>query len=162
MVFSTELLPKIFATAAATIDSQADEITALDLAIGDGDHVVNLQRGLQALVKQADTFSGLTWTAAWQKIGMTLMTTVGGASGSLLGTLFVSMAKAPECTDAISFSVAFSQGVAMMKQRGKADVGEKTMLDVLVHVAVYLQTAQETALDKRLQAIMDEIGRAHV
>jgi len=124
------------------IESHAEAVTALDQAIGDGDHVINLQRGLQALMTQREELATLDWSVALQKIGMTLMSTVGGASGSLFGTLFVTMSKAAkdQPLDLVHFANAFEQGVDAVKLRGKADVGEKTMLDVLVPVAtVYVK-----------------------
>ncbi|SJM91886.1 dihydroxyacetone kinase subunit DhaL [Crenothrix polyspora] len=137
------LLPKIIEAVAESIAKNADDITLLDQAIGDGDHVTNLQRGLAALLAQKADISQLEWPAAWQKMGMTIMTTVGGASGSLFGTLFIAMSKAlvGRESNVQIFSLAFTQAVEAVKQRGKSDVGEKTMLDVLVPVAQYLQEA---------------------
>jgi dihydroxyacetone kinase-like protein len=79
------------------------------------------------------------------KIGMTLMSTMGGASGSLFGTLFISMAKASkdQTLDFSAFAQVFNQGVEAVKQRGKADLGEKTMLDSLIPVANSLITDAE-------------------
>ncbi|MDD2724471.1 MAG: dihydroxyacetone kinase subunit DhaL [Methylovulum sp.] len=143
MTYATALLPQLIEAIADAINQNAGEVTALDQAIGDGDHVVNLQRGIHALMEQRHELVLLDWVAAWQKIGMTLMSTVGGASGSLLGTLFVAMAKAGkgQILDAAGFAAIFNQGVESMKQRGKSDAGEKTMLDVLVPVANYLQAS---------------------
>lgn len=137
------LLPKIIEAVAESITKNADDITLLDQAIGDGDHITNLQRGLAALLAQKADISQLEWPAAWQKMGMTIMTTVGGASGSLFGTLFIAMSKAlvGKESNVQTFSLAFTQAVEAVKQRGKSDVGEKTMLDVLVPVAQYLQEA---------------------
>lgn len=137
------LLPKIIEAVAESIAKNADDITLLDQAIGDGDHVTNLQRGLAALLAQKADISQLEWPAAWQKMGMTIMTTVGGASGSLFGTLFIAISKAlvGRESNVQIFSLAFTQAVEAVKQRGKSDVGEKTMLDVLVPVAQYLQKA---------------------
>ncbi len=125
----------------STIDANAEEVAELDRAIGDGDHVVNLQRGLAALDKLGNELDSADWSTALMKIGMTLMSTMGGASGSLFGTLFVSMAKAAKGhkVNTESLSLAFSQGVESVKQRGKADIGEKTMLDTLIPVATCLQ-----------------------
>jgi dihydroxyacetone kinase-like protein len=99
--------------------------------------VVNLQRGLAALAKIEDELSKLEWSPALMKIGMTLMSTMGGASGSLFGTLFISMAKAAKdkTLDFTVFAQVFNHGVEAVKQRGKADLGEKTMLDCLIPVA---------------------------
>lgn len=143
MQLTPSLLPELIATISQTIDNNADEVTSLDQAIGDGDHVINLQRGLLALTEQSSQLANLDWTAAWQKIGMTLMSTVGGASGSLYGTLFINMSKAAhnQPLDLAVFSNAFHQGVESVKQRGKSDAGEKTMLDVLIPVAEALRQA---------------------
>ena len=143
MTLTPALLPPIIEAIADVIEKNAEEITALDQAIGDGDHVINLQRGIQALMAQRDNLSQLDWAAAWQKIGMTLMTAVGGASGSLYGTLFMALSKAAreQPLNLQSFADIFTQGVEAVKQRGKAVAGEKTMLDVYIPVAEYLQTA---------------------
>ena len=142
MSYSPALLPRLIEAINDTINQNAEEVTALDQAIGDGDHVINLQRGIQAVMNERDKLGGLDWLAAWQRIGMILMSTVGGASGSLLGTLFVSMSKAgrDKVLTPQTFAEIFRAGVESVKLRGKADVGEKTMLDVLVPVANYLVT----------------------
>ncbi len=94
MEFKPDVLPALIKAATEAVAHHAEEVTALDQAIGDGDHVINLQRGLQALMEQREALAQLDWCSAWQKIGMILMSTVGGASGSLFGTLFVTMGKA--------------------------------------------------------------------
>lgn len=137
MQFVPTLLPSLIQALANAIETNADEVTALDQAIGDGDHVINLQRGLKALMAQRDELASLDWVLAWQKIGMILMTEVGGASGSLYGTLFVAMSKA--ALNVQTFAEIFSIGVEAVKQRGKADAGEKTMLDVLIPVAASMR-----------------------
>jgi dihydroxyacetone kinase-like protein len=143
MTYTPTLLPRLITAINDTITNNAEEVTALDQAIGDGDHVINLQRGLNALMAQREELSQLDWVAAWQKIGITVMSTVGGASGSLLGTLFVTMSKSAreQTLNQQTFAAIFKAGVDAVKQRGKADAGEKTMLDVLIPVAHYLQTA---------------------
>ncbi len=130
-------IPSFISAVNQSINDNAEEVTELDRAIGDGDHVVNLQRGLAALEKIEDELSKLEWSPALMKIGMTLMSTMGGASGSLFGTLFISMAKASKdkTLDFEIFAQVFNQGVEAVKQRGKADLGEKTMLDTLIPVA---------------------------
>ena len=146
----TTNLPNIIATTSNIINQNEVEVAALDQAIGDGDHIVNLQRGLAALTTQSAEFSELNWKHAFQKIGMTLMSTMGGASGSLYGTLFISMAKAmPDGDEAlclVTFAAAFSQGVDAMKKRGKSDLGEKTMLDTLIPVSEALNKAAESSI----------------
>lgn len=159
MSLSPKLLPSLITAIANTIESNAEEVTALDQAIGDGDHVFNLQRGLEALVQQSDELAQLDWVSVLQKIGMTLMSTMGGASGSLFGTLFVAMSKAARDQELNlqSFANVFSQGVESVKKRGKADVGEKTMLDVLVPVAAVLQ--ESAAASVELTEVLENIER---
>lgn len=160
MPITPELLPDMISAVSDSIEKNAEEITALDQAIGDGDHVVNLRRGIRALMEQREELGRLEdWPAAWQKIGMTLMSTVGGASGSLYGTLFVTMSKAgrDRTLDLQAFADVFSQGVESVKQRGKADAGEKTLLDVLIPVAESLSraAADSSTLSEVLDAIPD-------
>jgi len=148
MKLTPALLPRLIEAIADVIKKNAEEVTALDQAIGDGDHVTNLQRGIQALMAQREELSRLDWAAAWQKIGMTLMSAIGGASGSLYGTLFIALSKAAreQSLDLQSFADVFTKGVEAVKQRGKADAGEKTMLDVYIPVADYLRTAAENSV----------------
>ncbi|OTE98273.1 dihydroxyacetone kinase subunit L [Crenothrix sp. D3] len=155
MTYTPTLLPRLIEAINDTITNNAEEVTALDQAIGDGDHVINLQRGLIALMAQREELSQLDWATAWQKMGMTLMSTIGGASGSLFGTLFVTMSKSARNQTINQQTVAaiFKAGVDAVKQRGKADAGEKTMLDVLIPVADYLQTAVDVSLPELLENI---------
>lgn len=137
MSLHTNQTPTIISAVIKTINDNADEVAELDRAIGDGDHIVNLQRGLEAIANISDDLSELEWPPALMKIGMTLLSTMGGASGSLFGTLFISMAKAAKgkTLDLDVFSQVFNQGVEAVKKRGKAGLGEKTMLDTLIPVA---------------------------
>ena len=143
MSFTTALLPGLIEAIQLVIEANAEEVTALDQAIGDGDHVTNLQRGLQALMAERVELSQMDWVAAFQKMGMSLMSSVGGASGSLYGTLFLALSKAAKDQDLNlqSFADIFNRGVEAVKQRGRAVAGEKTMLDVYIPVADYLQKA---------------------
>ncbi|MSP28155.1 MAG: dihydroxyacetone kinase subunit L [Methylococcales bacterium] len=155
MTYTPTLLPRLIEAINDTITNNAEEVTALDQAIGDGDHVINLQRGLVALMAQREELSQLDWATAWQKMGMTVMSTIGGASGSLFGTLFATMSKSALNQDINQQTVAaiFKAGVAAVKQRGKADAGEKTMLDVLIPVADYLQSATTISLSEILETV---------
>lgn len=144
----------------SSIEQHAEEVAELDRAIGDGDHVVNLQRGIAALKEMADELDELDWSPALMKVGMTLMSTMGGASGSLFGTLFVSMAKAAkgQAIDPKSLAQIFDQGVEAVKQRGKAGIGEKTMLDTLIPVAQRFKDDSNngTELDQLLNNLSEQ------
>jgi dihydroxyacetone kinase-like protein len=160
MKISPEILPRLIQAIAETIEKNSAEVTQLDQAIGDGDHVVNLQRGIHALQAQSAEIAQLDWVGALQKIGMTLMSTVGGASGSLYGTLFVTMSKAlrDKAVDPQSFAAAFAQGVESVKLRGRAEAGEKTMLDVLIPAAQTLQ--KSAAASQGLKDVLADITTA--
>ena len=162
MKITPALLPNLIEAIADVIEQNSEEVTALDQAIGDGDHVINLQRGIQALMAQREELSQLDWAAAWQKIGMTLMSAIGGASGSLYGTLFIALSKAAheQSLNLQSFADIFTKGVDAVKQRGKAEAGEKTMLDVYIPVADYLQTAAAKSL--ALPEVFENIRRVAI
>lgn len=157
MELTPSIFPKIIAAIEAAITANSEEVTELDQAIGDGDHVTNLQRGIQALSAQAEEIAALEdWVSVWQKIGMTVMSSVGGASGSLYATLLIAMNKAgkDKPVDLQNFAQMFALAVEAVKKRGKADVGEKTMLDVLGPVADALHKAEtETDLSRVLESV---------
>jgi len=119
------------------IVSNADNLTKLDQAIGDGDHGVNLKRGFEAIASEKEELIELDFAEALQKAGMTLVMKVGGASGPLFGSLLMGMAKAVKTGQDVEGQL--SEGIAAVKKRGKADVGAKTMLDVLVPVHATLR-----------------------
>ncbi len=138
-----DLNGRLIDAAVTAIERNAEELTNLDQAIGDGDHGINMKRGFQAVAETRDELAALTLPAALQKAGMTLVMKVGGASGPLYGSLFMAMGKAvdgnPGSLDQVATMLA--NGVEAVKQRGKSDAGEKTMLDVLVPVSQRLRQA---------------------
>ncbi len=124
-------IARLIDAAAAAIRDHAEELGALDRAIGDGDHGLNMTRGFEAIVEQRAALADLPIATALQKAGMTLVMKVGGASGPLYGSLLMAMGKAGE--DA-PLAERLSEGVDAVRKRGKSGPGEKTMLDVLVPV----------------------------
>lgn len=131
-----DLMRAICDKAVTQVLAHADELTALDQAIGDGDHGINMKRGFQAISAQAEELGGLPPGQALQKAGMTLVMKVGGASGPLYGSLLMAMGKAmPEWPASRSdVAACLAEGIEAVKKRGKSHAGEKTMLDVLVPV----------------------------
>ena len=118
----------------------ADEaqIESLDRAIGDGDHFINVRRGCEVLVVLSPDLKGMPPGPALHKIGVKLLGTIGGASGPLISSFFMAMGEKlqrAEEPDRREVAAAFVSGVEAIKLRGKADVGEKTMLDVLIPVS---------------------------
>jgi dihydroxyacetone kinase-like protein len=135
-------LKPVIAAAVATIRANAGHLTELDQAIGDGDHGINMKRGFDAVADIDEELAALDPGAALQKLGMTLVMKVGGASGPLYGSFFMSFGKALAANPTpADIAHALSEGIAAVKKRGKSDVGAKTMLDVLVPVSDRLRSA---------------------
>lgn len=158
------LLPELLRGVAVALEENAEAVAELDRAIGDGDHLVNLRRGIDALRARGGELAGLDWPSAWLQIGVTLMTTVGGASGSLYGTLFVTMGKTA-CGKELTLETladSFGAGVEAVKRRGRVEPGEKTLVDVLDPVAKALvRLAQvEAPLPHKMEEIeqVAEVG----
>jgi len=119
------------------IDQNKEEIEKLDQEIGDGDHIFNIQRGINESLNLKDELLGQEPNEVFKKIGMKIMTTVGGSSGALFATLLIGMSKNYNKEDSNQKNIAkmLAEGVDAMKKRGKSDIGEKTMLDVLIPVS---------------------------
>lgn len=132
---NTITLPQLTAwvhRASEVITAHRDELTELDAAIGDADHGGNMARGLQAAVAKLDESAPATVADLGKSVGMTLVSTVGGASGPLFGTLFLrfgTTAGAVTELDGAALAAALRAGVEGVVQRGKAAEGDKTMLD---------------------------------
>ncbi|CDX13381.1 PTS-dependent dihydroxyacetone kinase, ADP-binding subunit DhaL (Glycerone kinase) (DHA kinase) [Mesorhizobium sp. SOD10] len=149
---------KLIAAAADTIAAHAEELTALDQAIGDGDHGLNMKRGFEAVRAEADAFSAKPLPDALKAVGTKLVMTVGGASGPLFGTLFMALGKElPAVPDRAALAAALGKAIEAVAARGKSQPGQKTMLDVLQPVYEALaqgKTAREIAdaADKAAEA----------
>jgi dihydroxyacetone kinase-like protein len=121
---------------ASEVEANKEYLTQLDAAVGDGDHGINMQRGMSAVVAKVDARAGDQDVGALLKdVGMTLVSTVGGAGGPLYGTLFLRMGTAVSGKRELSpddWAAALDAGVAGVQDRGKAEPGDKTMIDVLV------------------------------
>jgi dihydroxyacetone kinase-like protein len=117
------------------ISASAAELTELDSAIGDADHGSNMDRGMKAVVKALDDSEFETADALFKKVGMTLVSTVGGASGPLYGTFFLRFGGALKDVEEVSaptVGAALRAGVEGIVSRGKAEPGDKTMVDAWV------------------------------
>jgi dihydroxyacetone kinase-like protein len=120
---------------ASAITGHKDELTELDAAIGDADHGINMDRGMKAVAAKLDGAAGGDIGAMLKTVGMTLVSTVGGAGGPLYGTLFLQLASATAGAEALTpelWSAALHQAVAGVQARGRAEPGDKTMLDALI------------------------------
>ena len=135
-----------------SIELHKDEIEKLDQNIGDGDHIFNIQRGLKESLNLKEELKDNQLNEILKKIGMKIMTTVGGSSGALFSTLLINMAKAynDELSDQKNIALMFDCGVEAMKKRGRADLGEKTMLDVLIPVSKKLNELSDKKDSKEI------------
>ncbi|WP_214788817.1 dihydroxyacetone kinase subunit DhaL [Exiguobacterium sp. s21] len=118
--------------AQSEIEANKDTLTDLDRAIGDGDHGINMSRGFEAVVAVLDDDYASLGDLS-KKVGMTLMSKVGGAAGPLYGSAFVKAApKFGDATEADFTLVkeALLEASTAIKARGKSEVGQKTMVDV--------------------------------
>ena len=129
---------------AQLVAENRDHLTELDAAIGDADHGSNMDRGMKAAVAALDESRPATAGALFSKVGMTLVSTVGGASGPLFGTLFIRMAGSlgdAETTSAADVAAALRAGLGGVVDRGKAAPGDKTMYDALAPAVDALDAA---------------------
>lgn len=138
------------AATAAAVDREADHLTELDSAIGDADHGNNLRRGFTAVSAVLEKESPRTPGAVLTLAGRQLISTVGGASGPLYGTLLrrtgKTLGESAEVTSG-QLAEAFAAGVAAVGQLGGAQAGDKTMLDALLPAADALGTSFSAARD---------------
>jgi len=129
---------------AEAVTENKDYLTQLDSAIGDADHGANMARGMAAAVAALDGKPPATAAALLKQVGMTLVSTVGGASGPLYGTFFLRMATAAGAVDALdapTFAKALRAGLEGVVARGKAEPGDKTMFDALAPAVDALDAA---------------------
>lgn len=120
--------------AACLISENAPMLTQLDTAIGDGDHGENMMRGFTALEKKLETAPPADLAALFKTVGMTLLSTVGGASGPLYGGFFLELAKSCAGKQQLGKDEVgriLANGLADIQRRGRAQLGDKTMVDAL-------------------------------
>ncbi|HEX7098912.1 MAG TPA: dihydroxyacetone kinase subunit DhaL [Acidimicrobiia bacterium] len=130
--------------AAARIEEQREYLTQLDSAIGDADHGINMSRGFKAALERLDSNPPEDIAGVFKAVAMALIGKVGGASGPLYGTMFMEMGKAvdgKDRLDAADLAAAFRAGIDGIKARGKAEEGDKTMIDALEPAYAALQEA---------------------
>jgi phosphoenolpyruvate---glycerone phosphotransferase subunit DhaL len=128
-------IERMLSAAAAAIIAHAEELTALDSAIGDADHGINMKRGMEAVLAEWPKLAGKPLPDVLKAVGMQLVMKVGGASGPLYGTLAMELGKAIQANpDRADLAAALDAAIKAVMARGKSEPGQKTMLDVLVPV----------------------------
>ncbi len=130
--------------ATQTLITHADELTELDRAIGDGDHGLNMRRGAQAIQARLDELEALPFNDALKAMGMNCMSSIGGSSGPVFGTLLVTLAKElPAAPAPADLARGLDAAIKALTRLGKAEVGQKTLLDVLDPVRQVLDAGGE-------------------
>ena len=143
---------------AGEIAEHRTELVKLDTAIGDGDHGTNMDRGMRKVVEKLEATEGEDIGALLKTVGMTLVSTVGGAAGPLYGTLFLQMgasAAGSEELDLAGWTAALESGVKGVQARGKAEPGDKTMIDALLPAIEALHAADGADLGDALKRSAD-------
>src|ERR1700757_2683384 len=135
MMIDQETRKRLIVAIANRVIASAEELTDLDRAIGDGDHGTNMRRGFEAVLAAADELSAKSFGDSLKGVGTALVMKVGGASGPLYGTLFLSLGKSLAVyVSREQVAEAFAATIEAVKARGKSDVCQKTMLDVFYPV----------------------------
>ncbi|MBD3689452.1 dihydroxyacetone kinase subunit L [Nanchangia anserum] len=169
MALSVDQAAAWMAKAAQLIEADADRLTDLDRQIGDADHGLNVRRGFRE-VATLDAADYPDAAAYLKKVGMTLVSKVGGASGPLYGTFFLRFAQALTGEGA-GVVEALGAGIGGIQARGKAEAGEKTMLEALLpayeaaqaHAGERMWDAVVAAAERGAEASVDMVatkGRA--
>ena len=147
--------------AALLISENAAMLTELDTAIGDGDHGENMNRGFKAVEKKFEGTTPADLTSLFKLVGMTLLSSVGGAAGPLYGGFFLALSKASTGKQQLTkqeLGEVLTEGLADIQKRGKAQLGDKTMVDAL---APALDAYRASADGDVMPALHAAVEQAH-
>jgi dihydroxyacetone kinase-like protein len=131
---------------AGEMDEHRAELVRLDTAIGDGDHGTNMDRGMRKAVEKLGASEQADPGTVLKTVAMALISSVGGAAGPLYGTLFLQMGGAmagQEEVDLPTYAAAWRKGLEGVQSRGKAEPGDKTMVDALIPAVEALERASD-------------------
>ena len=149
-------LNAVILAATQTLIDHVSELTALDQAIGDGDHGLNMRRGALTIQAKLDALSVMALNDALRTMGMSCVSTIGGSSGPVFGTLLLTLAKElPTAPGPADVARALRAGIAALTRVGKAEVGQKTLLDVLDPVAALLEAGGDDIAAREKQGAAD-------
>jgi len=146
MPITTEDMVRWIQQVAIVLHENREYLTQLDSPIGDADHGINMDRGFKAVIEKLPTVANMDIGSILKTVGTTLVSTVGGASGPLYGTAFLRAGVATSGknelyeADVVHMLEAALEGI---KARGKAQPGEKTMVDALTPALVAMKKAEQ-------------------
>lgn len=149
-------------TARLIAEHEAD-LTALDTAIGDGDHGANMDRGFGAVEKNLKTAPVVDVASLFKSVGMTLLSTVGGAAGPLYGGFFLALARVSAGKQSLTkpeLQQALQEGLTDIQRRGKAQRGDKTMVDTLAPALVALAAMPDADIATATKAAAEAAAEA--
>jgi phosphoenolpyruvate---glycerone phosphotransferase subunit DhaL len=158
LYLTIEEAKEMFIYVADKMMESKDVLTQADKAIGDGDHGIGMARGFEAVRHKLETQSFTNIGELFKSIGMTLLTSIGGAAGAVFGTLFRGAGKntgEQYELDSQTLSLALLDGLQAVKDRGKATPGDKTMVDALEPAAVKSAELSTVALDEALADVCE-------
>ncbi|WP_027352321.1 dihydroxyacetone kinase subunit DhaL [Lacrimispora indolis] len=147
---NTEQVKQLFLYAADGIVKSEPYLTEIDMKIGDGDHGTGMELGFKAVLEQLPSLEAKSVESVFQELGRILLDTMGGASGVLFGTMFISgviRRKPSPYYELSDFAESFRISLDAIMQRGKARVGDKTMVDALEPAVAALEYAASQGLD---------------
>jgi phosphoenolpyruvate---glycerone phosphotransferase subunit DhaL len=157
---SVEIARSWIQTAALLISENAAMLTELDTAIGDGDHGENMMRGFKAVEKKLEAAGPITdLSALFKLVGMTLLSSVGGAAGPLYGGFFLALSRASAGKEKLSkaeLGEVLTEGLADIQRRGKAQLGDKTMVDALSPALDAYRASPDGELAKAMHAGVEQ------
>ncbi|MGH8832929.1 MAG: dihydroxyacetone kinase subunit DhaL [Polaromonas sp.] len=149
-------LQRIIQNATQTLVDHLDELTALDQAIGDGDHGLNMKRGAQAIQAKLPDMVNVSLNEALNVMGKTCVAMIGGSSGPVFGTLLITLGKElPSAPTAADLAPALRASIEALTRLGKAEVGQKTLLDVLDPVQKMLALGGDDVIARVRQCAFD-------
>lgn len=165
MATDTAGLVKIIEAVAGKISENREFLTELDSAIGDADHGINMSKGFSAVLEKLHSQKAEDCGTILKTVGMTLVSTVGGASGPLYGTAFMKAGQAVAGKSSLDFEdfvTILDQALEGIKYRGKAQLGEKTIIDSLEPAVEILKKEKDfsdknSAMDKALNAAKEGV-----
>lgn len=149
---------QMFIYVANKMVNSKDVLTQADKAIGDGDHGIGMARGFEAVGQKLETQSFTSIGDLFKSIGMTLMMSIGGAAGAVFGTLFRGAGKNTDDRselDSQTLALALQDGLQAVKDRGKAKLGDKTMVDALEPAVLKAAELNAAPLDEALPEITE-------
>jgi dihydroxyacetone kinase-like protein len=149
---------QMFMRVAVRMEESKDMLSEADRAVGDGDHGVGMARGFAAVQQKLQQRSFAALDELLKAVGMALLTSIGGAAGAVFGALFMGGARSLKGQDSLTsevLSLFLNDGLQAVQERGKARVGDKTMVDALALAAQQAQTTVALPLDEALPSVAE-------